>query len=208
MRTLWSKRWFKITTIFIILMVVLLIFKNNILRGMGNYLVAVDPLEKTEMCFVLGGNSYERGISAIKVFEQFPDQRFAATGGNYPYQILCLDTMMFEAELTKHWMVSQGVPEQQVDTLTSAHSTMDESEEILRYCQEHQMKKITVISSSFHMRRVRWVFEDKFEDAGIQIIFHGAAAVDYDQNNWWTNEEGLIMANNEFVKLLYYLVKY
>lgn len=208
MRTLWSKRWFKILTIFMSIMIVLFLFRNKILRGMGNYLVAVDPLEQTEMCFVLGGNSYERGISAIKVYEKFPQQKFAASGGNYPYQILCLDTMMFEAELTKHWMVSQGVPESQIDTLTSAHSTMDESNEILAFCQNHGFKKITVISSSFHMRRVRWVFEDKFEDAGIDVVFHGAASVDYDQNNWWQNEEGLIMANNEFVKLLYYAVKY
>jgi hypothetical protein len=101
MRTLWSKRWFKILTIFMSIMIVLFLFRNKILRGMGNYLVAVDPLEQTEMCFVLGGNSYERGISAIKVYEKFPQQKFAASGGNYPYQILCLDTMMFEAELTK-----------------------------------------------------------------------------------------------------------
>jgi uncharacterized SAM-binding protein YcdF (DUF218 family) len=208
MRALWSKRWFKILSVFMLILIVLFLFRNKILRGMGNYLVAVDPLEKTEMCFVLGGNSYERGISAIKVFEQFPDQPFATTGGNYPYQILCLDTMMFEAELTKHWMVSQGIPATQIDTLTSAHSTMDESHEILQFCQQRGIKKITIISSSFHMRRVRWVFEEKFEEAGIQIVFHGAAAVDYDQNNWWQNEEGLIMANNEFVKLLYYLVKY
>ena len=52
------------------------------------------------------------------------------------------------------------------------------------------------------------VFEDKFDDAGIKINFHGAAPLDYSQDNWWKNEEGMIMTNNELVKILYYAIKY
>jgi hypothetical protein len=58
------------------------------------------------------------------------------------------------------------------------------------------------------MRRVRMVFEDKFEKAGIQINFHGAAPIEYNDLNWWQNEEGMIMTNNELVKIFYYAVKY
>jgi uncharacterized SAM-binding protein YcdF (DUF218 family) len=181
---------------------------NSIFRGIGKWLNATDAPQETEMCFVLGGNSYERGIAATELFKQFPQQKFIATGGNYPYQILCLDTTMFESELTRHFMLSQGVPANQVDTLSSAHSTMDESNEILAWCKSKNAKKITVISSAFHMRRVRMVFEDKFEEAGIQINFHGAAPIEYNELNWWQNEEGMIMTNNELVKILYYAVKY
>jgi uncharacterized SAM-binding protein YcdF (DUF218 family) len=208
MKNLWSKRWFKILSIFIVLLVTLFLFRNPILHGIGNWLVDGDELEKTEACFVLGGNSYERGLAGVAVYEKFPDQKFVATGGNYPYQILCLDTTMFEAELTRHFMIKKGVPADQVAALTNAHSTMEESDEILQYCKDHSLKKITVISSSFHLRRVRRVFEEKFQDAGISICFHGATSVEYDQTNWWKNEEGLIMTNNEIVKLIYYAIKY
>jgi uncharacterized SAM-binding protein YcdF (DUF218 family) len=208
MKKIWAKKWFRICTYFFGVVFILFLMRNQILRSVGNWLVATDDTEKTECCFVLGGNSFERGISAVELYKIFPDHRFVATGGNYPYQILCLDTTMFEAELTKHWMVSNGVPETQIEILTSAHSTMDESEEIISYCKEKNLKHITVISSAFHMRRVRWVFEDKFEDAGIKVNFHGATSVEYNQTNWWKNEEGLIMTNNELVKLFYYLIKY
>jgi uncharacterized SAM-binding protein YcdF (DUF218 family) len=67
---------------------------------------------------------------------------------------------------------------------------------------------VMIISSAFHMRRVRWVFEELFTDAGIEVLFHGASAMEYDSSNGWKNEEGLIMANNEMVKLFYYLLKY
>jgi uncharacterized SAM-binding protein YcdF (DUF218 family) len=142
------------------------------------------------------------------LFKEFPQQKFTTTGGNYPYQILCLDTTMLECELTRHFMLSQGVPAEQVDTLSSAHSTMDESNEILSWCKTNNTKHITVISSAFHMRRVRMVFEDKFDEAGIRINFHGAAPIEYTELNWWQNEEGLIMTNNELVKLFYYFIKY
>jgi hypothetical protein len=52
------------------------------------------------------------------------------------------------------------------------------------------------------------VFEDKFKEAGIKVNFHGATSAEYDPTNWWKNEEGLIMTNNELVKLLYYFIKY
>jgi uncharacterized SAM-binding protein YcdF (DUF218 family) len=208
MKKLWSKMWFKVVSILLLLCVILLLSMNSIFRGIGKWLNATDAPQQTEMCFVLGGNSYERGIAATELFKQFPQQKFIATGGNYPYQILCLDTTMLESELTRHFMLSQGVPANQVDTLSSAHSTMDESNEILAWCKSNNAKKITVISSAFHMRRVRMVFEDKFEEAGIQINFHGAAPIEYNDLNWWKNEEGMIMTNNELVKIFYYAVKY
>jgi uncharacterized SAM-binding protein YcdF (DUF218 family) len=168
----------------------------------------VVPAAQTQMCFVLGGNSYERGLSAVELWREFPQQKFITTGGNYPYQIMCLDTMMLECELTRHWMIHNGVPAAAIDTLASAHSTQDESNEILEWCKSNNVNSITVISSAFHMRRVRMVFADKFEDAGIQVNYHGATAIDYTDSNWWKNEEGLIMTNNELVKLIYYLFKY
>jgi uncharacterized SAM-binding protein YcdF (DUF218 family) len=208
MKTLWQKRAIRITVYFLAVMLIIAACTKPMLRGIGRWLNATDPTEQTTMCFVLGGNSYERGLSAVELWRLFPEQKFITTGGNYPYQIMCLDTMMLECELTRHWMIHNGVPAAAIDTLASAHSTQDESNEILNWCKSNGVNHISVISSAFHMRRVRMVFEDKFEAAGIRINFHGATAVDYNDDNWWTNEEGLIMTNNELVKLIYYLFKY
>lgn len=207
-RTWWKKGWVKFLIISMSMLLLLVLFRNPLLRGFGSWLTGEDTMQQTDACFVLGGNSYERGLAAFGIYQQFPDQHFVATGGNYPYQILCLDTSMVEAALTHHFMISLGVPDEQVDTLTQSHSTRDEAEEILKYCQANQLRRVMIISSAFHMRRVRWVFEDLFEEAGIEVLFHGASSKDYDSSNWWKNEEGLIMANNELVKLIYYLIKY
>lgn len=208
MKTLWQKRAVRITVYLVAVMLIIVLSLKPLLRGIGRWLNATDPTAQTEMCFVLGGNSFERGLAAVELWRQFPEQKFITTGGHYPYQIMCLDTMMLECELTRHWMISNGVPPTSIDTLASAHSTFDESNEILHWCNENNVRNITIISSAFHMRRVRMVFEDTFEEAGISVNYHGATAVDYNHHNWWQNEEGLIMANNEIVKLAYYFFNY
>lgn len=209
LKIFWGKKWCRKITYLLIILLMLFLFRNQLLRGLGSWLVANDKLMQTEACFILGGNSFERGMEAVSIYRQFNDQQFVCTGGNYPMQIRALqDSLMSEAELSRHLMQSKGVPISQIEIMENSRSTMDESNEILNYCLQHNKHDITIVSSAFHLRRVRWVFEEKFEQAGIEINFHGVNAEEYDRDNWWHNEEGLIMANNELVKLFYYAVKY
>lgn len=203
-----AKRWFRRCLILTGCLLVLFLFWNPILRSIGHYLVAGDELQPSEVCFVLGGNSYDRGLYAAEVYKDFPDQRFVATGGNYPTQIQALNTVMYEAELTKHFMHTLGVPQEQIAVLTQSTSTMEESEEILAYCKQHRLSKIAILSSAFHLRRVKSVFENKFRKEGIEVVFFAAPDKDFDADNWWKHEEGLITVNNEYIKLVYYTLKY
>lgn len=207
-KKIWSKRWVKVLTIFFGFFFVLYLFRNTILHKMGTYLVAEDPLEQTDMCFVLGGLSYERGLEAYHVYQQFPQQKFATTGANYPTQLMALDTVIMEANLTRHMMLGKGIPAENVTPLLMGTSTMEESEGILKFCQENHFTRITILSSAFHLRRVKNVFEEKFADAGIEVRYHGSTSSDFSPENWWKDEEGLITTNNEYIKLLYYAIKY
>jgi uncharacterized SAM-binding protein YcdF (DUF218 family) len=207
-RPFYRRKRFVVFAVLCVLFLMLILCKNSLLRGLGHWLAAEDELRPTDACFVLGGNSFERGAAGYQIYLKYPNQNFVTSGGNYSYQVRCLGRDLEEARLTKEYMSRLGVPLSQIDTLMHSHSTMDESEEILHYCKINHLKEITVISSALHLRRVRRVFEDKFNDAGINICFHGASAVDYSPENWWTTEEGLIMTNNECVKLIYYWLKY
>lgn len=208
MKKYWSNKWFRRLTYLVVLMLLLLIFLKPILRGLGNFLVASDPLQKTEAVIVLGGNSYERGLAAVEVFKIFPDQRFITTGGNIPIQLLAIDTTLFEAELTRHLMVKKGVPLNQITALTTATSTQEEAQEVLTYCKNNNISSITVISSTYHLRRVKWTFEKAFEGSPIEVRFYGAQSEEFTAESWWKSESGLVTTNNEYIKLMYYLLKY
>ena len=69
-------------------------------------------------------------------------------------------------------------------------------------------ERVLVISSLFHLRRIGQVFEAPFAQEGITVLLHGAPSDQFDEARWWQYEEGLIMLNNEYVKLLYYAWRY
>ena len=48
----------------------------------------------------------------------------------------------------------------------------------------------------------------KFAQKGIQVSIKGAASSSYSENEWWKSENGLIALNNEYIKLIYYFMKY
>lgn len=208
LKTLWRRRFVRILTITAAVLILLWTFRLPILRGMGNYLVADDPLAPCHAYFILGGNSFERGNSAAEIWRVYPDAWFVASGGNYPLQIQALDTVMTEASLTRHWMIRQGVPANRIDTISRSTSTMEESKEILQYCLDRQYNNITLVSSTFHLRRMRMVFEDEFARHGITTRYHGAAAAEFRTTEWWRDELSLITLNNEYVKIIYYKMKY
>lgn len=65
-----------------------------------------------------------------------------------------------------------------------------------------------MVSTEFHLRRVRWVFRRNFKGTGITVLVQPAQSRRYDAARWWASEEGLLMVNNEYVKLAYYLLRY
>jgi uncharacterized SAM-binding protein YcdF (DUF218 family) len=186
------------------LIITLFFLRVPILRGIGNYLYAQDSLQKTNAIFVLGGNSYERGLEAAKVYSQFIGTPVYSTGSNIPMQLLAFDTSLTEAELTTMLVRKHGVPDSLSYPLIAGTSTREEADAICKLIEENGWTSITIISSSFHLRRVKQVFEKARDGRSFNFVFHGAPSKDFDPNTWWKHEEGLITVNNELMKMLYY----
>jgi uncharacterized SAM-binding protein YcdF (DUF218 family) len=199
--------WWRVLIILVATLIVLVILRHPILRALGNYLIDESPVENCQAVFVLGGNSYDRGLEALSIYQKGLADRIVCTGGNIPLVLAAIDTVMYEADVTGNMLLKRGVPENRIDRLTSSTSTLEESDEILSFCLENNLDTIMVVSSKFHLKRVRLVFEDKFDEERIHICFHGAPSSYYAEGDWWNSEGGMIMVNNEYMKLLYYWLK-
>ncbi|MFM7722719.1 MAG: hypothetical protein ACKO7C_06925, partial [Bacteroidota bacterium] len=81
-------------------------------------------------------------------------------------------------------------------------------EEILQYAKSHHLKKIGILSSEYHLRRLRMTFQEKFEREGIELVFLAAKNENFTPESWYKNEEGIITTFNEYAKMVYYLFKY
>ena len=190
-----------------ILLLVLFLLRVPILRCIGNQLICEDKMEKVEAMFVLGGDPWDRGNEAVRLYKEGYAGKIICTGEIVPRLFLIAGIEYPESELTQMNIIAQGVPESNVELLCKGTSTKEESDYILDYCKEHHISNLAIISSKFHTRRIRHTFRKKFRDAGMQLIIHGAASSAYDEDFWWRSEEGLIFVNNEYIKLCYYWMK-
>lgn len=187
---------------------VLMAFRVPILRSCATVLIDEDKLGKAEAMVVLSGGGYDRGNEAVHIYRAEWANKIICTGGNpeLNFKIIGIDTL--ESDLTAMNLQRQGVPDSAIILIRKGTSTIEESDIILAYCKQQNIRKIIVLSSKIHCRRVRSVFADKFERANIQIIYRGAKSSIYDEMNWWKKEEGLIAINNEWMKTFYYWAKH
>lgn len=182
---------------------ILWLCRYPILRGIGNFLIREDQLEQAEAIYILGGASQERSDEAYRLYKKGISKKFICTGEHESEEMKLLDTTLREAEITKTFLVKNGIPSKNIKCLIKGTSTREEADIIFSHAHG-KFKKIIILSSKFHLRRVKRVFNQKFEGSGIQLIFRGAPAIDYDENEWWKYEKGLLMVNNEYIKWWYY----
>lgn len=182
---------------------ILWLCRYPILRGIGNFLIREDQLEQAEAIYVLGGASNERSAEAVKLFKKGFSKKFICTGEHRSEIFELLDTTLTEAEITGIFLKKGGIPEKNIVCLNRGTSTREEAEIIYDHAKG-KYEKIIILSSKFHLRRVKRVFNQKFEGSGIQLIFRGAPALEYDEDEWWKYEKGLLMVNNEYIKWWYY----
>ena len=193
----------------IVLLVVAFIFRTPLLQAAGNFLIQEDEPENVDAIFVLGGNTFDRCNYAVELYDKGYSELIVTMGANSPQVLESLGMPpMVDALIGQEQILGGGVPLENIDPLQEGTSTMEESNSILSYSKAHEFKKIMIISDKFHLRRVRMVFEDKFVEDGIEVVFCGAPNSHYKEDAWWQSEIGLIMVNNEYVKLLYYKMKY
>lgn len=190
------------------------------MRGVGYYLMAETQLEKADAIFVLGGNINDRPVLAAKLYEEGWSEKIIPLGANFDFaqEVLlgcnpdCMsddcnpckpDALLMQEVLEE----KLNIPFEAIVPLPEGTSTKEESDAILKFCKENGYQTIIVVSDLFHLKRISYVFIEKFEKEGIKVILRGAKNSQYNENFWWQYEAGLIMVNNEYIKLMYYWLK-
>ncbi len=206
-------KFFRGVLIFLAVMTALaligIIFKVQIAKGLGNYLIYEDTLTQVDAAFVLSGMPTERLPYGVKVYKEGQTPLLIATGEHIDPDLETLGIMLTDAALAQKALVEKyGVDSTDIIILEEGTSTFEESEVILGFAKAQGYKRIMIVSSKFHTRRIKNVFKKKFAAKGIETVIRGAQSEDYEINQWWISEQGLIFVNNEYLKLIYYFFKY
>ena len=187
----------------------LIIFREPILRSIGGFLITEDKPEQADAIFVLGGNIVDRSTHGVYLYQKGYADKIIPLGENIENALLATDNAKPDAVLSQYFMVNElNTPDSVITPLVKGTSTKEEADAILDYSLKHHFNKIIVVSDKFHLRRISRTFKKPFQEKGIQVLLSGAPNSSYREDYWWNYEPGLIMVNNEYVKLLYYAVKY
>jgi uncharacterized SAM-binding protein YcdF (DUF218 family) len=201
------RRWI-IPAVLVLLLAMLYAMRRPIMRGFGNILIEEHTFEPCEALFVLSGNPDSRAKEAANLFKKGAAPKIICTGESVPELLEAMKLTVRECELSQIKLIEYGIDETAIELLPIGTSTREEADAIQAYCQNHKIKKAMVISDRFHTRRICYAFQEQFEKAGISLIVRGAPSLSYSESMWWAKENGLIMVNNEYIKLLYYWMHY
>ena len=201
-----------LVTVAILLLLVSLAFafRSQILTGIADYLIINDKLQPADAIFLLNSEVNTRPFRAAELYAQgLAPVVVIARAEDTP--VVTLGLVPNDTAISVGVMEKLGVPPEKIIILTLpgvVTSTFDEAVAFRKYSEANRVHRIILVTSAFHTRRARWIFDKAL--SGLQITLEMAAVpyADFDQTDWWQNETGLITLNNEYIKLFLYYFKY
>jgi uncharacterized SAM-binding protein YcdF (DUF218 family) len=194
----------------LLLAALLFLFRYQALAAVGNFLVVTDALEPAEIILLLNGDPTVRPAHAAELLNRGLAQRIVIARaedsvgvqfGAYPN---VTDSNI--AILKK-----LGVLDSQIVQLRppgGVQHTADEADVVLAYCKQNSVHKLIIVTSDLHSRRARFIFRKVMSANQIKVMMSPIADRKYGASNWWRLEDGLVGCQNEYLKLLYYHLKY
>jgi uncharacterized SAM-binding protein YcdF (DUF218 family) len=177
-------------------------------------LIIQAPLEQADAIVVLSGsaNYRERAREAARILLHGGSKRILLTNDNArgPWSTAKQSNPLFY-ERSFNLLKKVGVPENSIEVLPQpVTSTNDEAEVVRQYAKEHGLRSVLVVTSAYHSRRAFWTFSRVFRDSGIQIGLISASTGGESPRpaTWWLTERGWKLVPTEYVKFIYYVIKY
>jgi uncharacterized SAM-binding protein YcdF (DUF218 family) len=193
----------KILIVAIILIILTGVF-SALLQPIGDYLIIQDKPKKVDMIVTSSGAEYRTDF-AIELYKQGLASKLFFTGG-YSEK-----NQRIEAEWSRRLALDAGAPDDAVIIDTSeVISTYQEALRLRSYLDAHTetITTIMIVTDPYHTRRAKWAYKTVFGDQ-IKVRM---VPVPFESTNlsktWWKDAESRKMVWNEYVKLVFYVIRY
>ena len=227
------RRWLTVFAVVGCLLAAAYVSRTQLLTCAALPLVSTDNghLRKADAVMVLGGGSDTRSFEAARVFRdelapvlllanQEPG-RAAELGLDRSGTEITLDVLtkivgippdkivLIGTRGEARWsdQAGQGKLLEEWRALGFVTSTFEEAKTLQRWCEAHGAGSVIVVTNTLYSRRVRRIFRKVLGDT-IHLQVATTDSLKFNDEDWWRTEEGLIAVNNEWVKTVYYWVKY
>lgn len=201
--------WFGAFLFVLSIVFLLYVFRLPLLAAGGALLVYESEMKPCDVAVVLTGGGITRLERAVELLQTGYAPKILLTlpdplpeGVPY-YDLFYTEKVMCQALLDYHKIPIELVAWSQ----TPYNSTYDEALFLRDWMEQNQCKSAIVVAGYFQTRRAKWVMERAFQGTGRDIRITYPSGDIHSKTDWWTNEEGFIMVENEYLKNVYYRLK-
>ena len=177
-------------------------------------LITEAPLDNADAIVVLSGsaNYKERAHEATRLLLEGRSPRILITNDNQhgPWSSADQRNLFFYERSLKE-IRNAGVPAEKVELLPQpVSSTHEEAELVRQYVEAHGLRSVLIVTSAYHSRRALWVFSRVFGNTGIRIGLVSVRPGDESPRpaTWWFSRRGWKLVPTEYIKMIYYVIKY
>jgi uncharacterized SAM-binding protein YcdF (DUF218 family) len=105
-------------------------------------------------------------------------------------------------ELQEHDLIERGVPKDKIIRFPhDSDNTLEEAGALARLCSERHFRTVLVVTSNYHARRARYIFNKVFPPT-ISVSVAGAHDGDFDPDHWWEKRKSQELFLHEIVGML------
>ena len=180
----------------------------RILQGTARAWVVSDSIAPADAIVVLGGGLETRPFAAADLYKKGMAREIVISAVKAsPAEKL--DIVPSHIELNRAVLLKLGVPPDAIVSFgTDVSNTYEEARALAEWANRNGIKSIIVSTEIFSSRRVRWILVKELSGLDVGIQVQALPPLEYDLDNWWQHEAGVIGFQNEVIKYLYYRVKY
>jgi uncharacterized SAM-binding protein YcdF (DUF218 family) len=180
--------------------------------NVGWWLAPQQPLQKADAIFVLAGTVAERPLEAADLYQAGYAPHILVTRDTPEPAVLVAATrgasLPQRFELNRQVLLKLGVPSSALIVPDRVHdNTASEAQTLREVATKLGWKRVIVVSSTYHLRRVSIACERQLRGSGIELILR---ATRYDQvvpDRWWTRRSDIRWVVSEVPKVLAYSLR-
>ena len=179
---------------FLAFCLVIYLARHPIMRYGASSWIVEDPIVNADAIIVLSDDNFyaDRATRAAELFREGKAPMVVASGRR-------LRPNASIAELMEHDLAERGVPKDKILKLAhDADNTKEEAEALQHLAQQQKWNSVIVVTSNYHTRRTRYIFQRTFPHA-MDVRIASARDGDFDPDKWWEKRISIKKFTHEWV---------
>lgn len=171
--------------------------RHPIMRYAAESWVVNDPAAHADAILLLGDDNFyaDRATRATELFRQGVAPEIVASGRR-------LRPNAGISELLEHDLIERGVPKEHILRLAhDADGTREEAVALEKLVEDHKWKSIVVVTSNYHTRRVRYIFQGVFPPS-VAVTVASAHDGDFEPDRWWEKRKSIKLFARELLGMV------